>query len=84
MHGTRELKVVERRFGPIPEEEFDPDRFLDGPQVKEVQPDPESDESSLLRRWFWLPFPIGALCLIGGAVNSLGTRGDRVQPAPIL
>ena len=29
--GTVDLKVVERRFGSIPEEEFDPDLFLDGP-----------------------------------------------------
>ena len=34
--GTFDLKVVDRRFGPIPEEEFDPDRFLDGPQVTDI------------------------------------------------
>ncbi len=34
--GTFVLEVVDRRFGPIPEEEFDPDRFLDGPQVTDI------------------------------------------------
>ena len=43
--GTIKLEVVDRRFGPIPEEEFDPDRFLDGPQVTETQPDPYADAS---------------------------------------
>ncbi len=33
--GVGDLKVVERRFGPIHEEEFDPDRFLDGLQMTE-------------------------------------------------
>jgi hypothetical protein len=76
-HATTELKVVERRFGPIPEAEFDPDRFLDGPQVKAPVFDPYTDEPSMLRRWFWLPFPIGTLGLICGAVLSLGTWRDR-------
>ena len=40
--GTSEQKVVERQFGPIAEEEFDPDHFLDGPQVKEAPPSPMS------------------------------------------
>ncbi len=74
---TNELKVVERRFGPIPEEEFDPDRFLDGPRVTEAQVAATPEEPSLLRRWFWLPFPIGALGLIGGLGVSLGSRRNR-------
>jgi hypothetical protein len=85
-HGVSELKVVERHFGPIPEEEFDPDRFLDGPQVKQVRPDPDKDEPSMLRRWYWLPFPIGALGLIAGVGMSFGGRRNReavasIQPA---
>ncbi|MGO9463824.1 MAG: hypothetical protein ACLQVF_06670 [Isosphaeraceae bacterium] len=66
--GTSELKVVERQFGPISEEEFDPDRFLDGPQVKDAQAEANVDEPSRLQRWYWLPLPIGALGLIGGAI----------------
>ena len=30
-HWSSELNVVERQFGPISEEDFDPDRFLVGP-----------------------------------------------------
>ncbi len=76
-HSVSELKVVERHFGPIPEEVFDPDRFLDGPQKTEVRPDPYKDEPSMLRRWYWLPFPIGALGLIGGAAMSLAPWRNR-------
>jgi hypothetical protein len=73
-HGTSELKVVERQFGPIPEEEFDPDRFLEGPQVARAQSDPFTDEPTRLARFYWLPFPIGALGLIGGAAMAFGAR----------
>jgi hypothetical protein len=76
-HRTSELKVVERQFGPIAEEDFDPDRFLDGPQIKETQPDLDAAEPSLLKRWYWLTFPIGALGLLGGAVRSYGTGRNR-------
>jgi hypothetical protein len=76
-HPTSELEVVERQFGPIAEEDFDPDRFLDGPQIKETQPGLDADEPSLLKRWYWLTFPIGALGLFGGAVLSYGTGRNR-------
>ncbi len=77
---TSDLKVVECRFGPIPEEEFDPDRFLDGPQVTAAAFDPYAGEPSMLERWFWVPFPIGALGLVGGAALSR-RRSDRPEPA---
>ena len=80
--GTSELKVVERQFGPIPEEEFDPDRFLDGPQVKEAPPEADVDEPSRLRRWYWLPLPIGALGLVAGAAISIGMRRGRDEHTP--
>jgi hypothetical protein len=76
-HWTNELKVVERQFGPIPEEDFDSDRFLDGPQVKEMLPDLDADEPSLLQRWYWLTFPIGALGVCAGAALSFGTGRNR-------
>lgn len=77
---TLELKVIDLRFGPIPEEEFDPDRFLDGPQVIEDRPDPA--RPTILARLYWLPLPIGALGLVVGAALSLGMRRDRVPPPP--
>ncbi len=66
-----ELTVVERRFGPIPEEEFHPDRFLDGPQIKAQLVDADADEPSLLTRQYGLPLTIGAVCLIGGTANVM-------------
>jgi hypothetical protein len=73
-HGTSELKVTERRFGPIPEEEFAPDRFLEGPWITKAQPDPFTEEPTRLARFYWLPFPIGALGLVGGVVLAFGSR----------
>jgi hypothetical protein len=83
---TSELTVVDRQFGPISEEAFDPDRFLDGPQMMGIQPDLDADGPSLLERWYWLTFPIGALGLCGGAALSLRTGKNRegvesTQPA---
>jgi hypothetical protein len=72
--GTIDLRFVERRFGPVPEVEFDPDRFLDGQQTTITDPDPYTDDPSALGRFSWLPFPIGALCLVTGAAISLGAR----------
>ena len=77
--GTSELKVLERQFGPIAEEEFDPDRFLDGPQVKEAPPAAAVDEPSRLQRWYWLPLPIGALGLLAGAAIAIGLRRGRME-----
>jgi hypothetical protein len=76
-HWRSEVKVVERQFGPISEEDFDPERFLDGPQKKETQCDLDADEPSLLQRWYWLTFVLGALGLFGGTALSLGTGRHR-------
>jgi hypothetical protein len=73
-HKTFDMKFVERRFGPVPEEEFDPGRFLDGPQTTITDPDFYTDEPSTLGRFSWLPLPIGALCLVTGAAISIATR----------
>jgi hypothetical protein len=81
--GTSEVKVVERQFGPIPEEEFDPDRFLDGPQMKEAPPEADVDEPSRLQRWYWLPLPIGAFCLVAGAAMAIRPRPHRVEDAAV-
>ena len=76
--GAYELRVVERRFGPIPEGEFHPDRFLDGPQVKAQLVD--ADEPSLLTRQYGLPLTIGTVCLIGGAANVMAGSFRRSNP----
>jgi hypothetical protein len=77
--GPSDWKVVERQFGPVPEEAFDPECFLDGPRMAEERPRPY--ESSLLGRWYRSPLPIGALCLIGGAGLSRGPWWNRGRPA---
>jgi hypothetical protein len=80
--GTDDLKIVDRRFGPIPEQEFDPDRFLDGLQVTKPPSDPLADKPSTLGRLVWLPIAIGAICLTIGAAIPIGMRRDRVDPTP--
>ncbi len=72
-----DLKVVERRFGPIPEEEFDPDRFLDGPQEKQAAFVPDAPVPSTTDRWFWIPLAIGAIGLACGLAMSFGVRRGR-------
>ena len=76
---TVDLEVVERRFGPIPEEEFDPDHFLDGPQVTGAQPDPYADKPSPLGNRIWLPFAIGVLSLVGGAAIPIAMGRNQVE-----
>ncbi len=75
-----ELKVVDRHFGPIPEEEFHPDRFLKGPQVQAHVVDADADEPSLLARTYGVPLIVGALCLIGGAAVSWPGSFKRCDP----
>jgi hypothetical protein len=77
-HDASELRVVERSFEPIPEEAFDPDRFLDGPQVKAKVF--EADEPSVVTRLYVLPLAISALCLIGGAAMSWRSSFRRYDP----
>ncbi len=73
-HGTIELTVTDRQFGPVPEDDFDPEQFLDGPQVREAaDPDPFTDAPNRLMRWVWIPFAAGALCLVVGAAMRFGT-----------
>jgi hypothetical protein len=45
-----------------------------GPRMKETQPDLDAHEPSLLHRWYWLTFAIGAVGLFGGAALSFSTR----------
>jgi hypothetical protein len=72
-----ELKILERRFGPIPEDEFDPDGFLDGPQVTEAWTDPFALEPSPIRQYVWLPPAVGMVSLIAGGLLAFGLRRSR-------
>jgi hypothetical protein len=65
---TLYMTITDRQFGPVPEDTFDPERFLDGPQLREAsEPRPFSAQSNRLMRWTWLPFAAGTLCLVFGA-----------------
>jgi hypothetical protein len=79
--GTVDLEVVQRHFGPIPEEEFDPDRFLDGTQATITRLDPYADGPSTVGRRVCLPFATGVLCVAAGAAIQLATRRNRVKHA---
>ncbi len=70
-HDAFELEVVDRHFAPMPEEKFDPDRFLDGPQVNAQVVDADAYEPTLLARTYRLPLIVGVLCLIGGVAVAL-------------
>ena len=79
--GTRfkeTLAVVERRFGPVPESEFDPARFLEGPCVVVEGQDasrPAPGTLEALCGWYRLPLIAGGICLIGGSALGLRQRG---------
>jgi hypothetical protein len=75
---TIEKTITDPQFGPVPEDDFDPERFLDGPQVREAAaPDSYADEPNRLMRWYWLPFVAGALSLVVGAGLRLVTWRSR-------
>ncbi len=73
-HGTIEMTITDRQFGPVPEEDFDPERFLDGPQVREAaEPEPFANPPNRLMQWSWLPIAVGAICLLAGAGLRIAT-----------
>ena len=77
---TLEMRITDRHFGPVPEDTFDPERFLDGPQVREAsERSPFSDQPNRLMRWTLLPFAVGALCLVVGA----GVARKRITKQPL-
>jgi hypothetical protein len=78
---TTAMTITDRQFGPVPEDNFDPERFLDGPQVREAsEAKPFSDQPNRLMQWTWLPFAVGTLCLVVGA-GVAGTRPGVIQRA---
>jgi hypothetical protein len=64
------VAVVERHFGPVPEEEFVPERLLDGPQVhKVVEHVTPPQNTKSLAEWYWVSLIVGAVCLVGGILG---------------
>ncbi len=71
---------VDRRFEPIPEEEFTQERLLGKFPVHRVTREPDPDEVSGLLSWYPLPLVLSALSLAAGAVIQLLVRNgpDRL------
>jgi len=75
-HATNVLTVVDRRFEPIPEDEFTPERLLGEAPVKRVGPKHDTEEVSGLLSWYPLPLVVSALSLAAGACLVPRTRGQ--------
>ncbi len=63
---TNVLTVVDRKFGPISEDEFTEASLLGKDPVHRIIMKPEADEVSWLLRWYWLPLLAGAVSLLAG------------------
>lgn len=82
IHGAPLVDFLLRRFGPIRDEEFDPDRFLDGPRAIRAEPEAFVGQPSVSSRPTWPSFAIGAVGLVAGAAIAIGTRPGPVEKTP--
>ena len=75
-HATNVLTVVDRKFTPIPDDEFTQERLLGDASVHRVTrpPDPVEEVSRLLT-WYSLPLGLSVLSLAAGACLLPWTRG---------
>jgi len=70
------VAVVERQFGPVPDEEFAPERLLDGPRAhKVVEHVPLPENARSFADWYWVLLIVGAVCLVGG-ILSFGAQNS--------
>jgi hypothetical protein len=59
--------VVDRKFGPVPEEEFTIDRILDGPRAEKIVEHNESfKDPSTFADWYPAPLVAGVVAIAGG------------------
>jgi hypothetical protein len=80
-------KVLDRRFGPIPESEFTADRLLDGPVTRKTI-DPLANyykDPVTFADWYRVPALVGAISLVGGlGIGLIGViRGRRRGAGPV-
>jgi len=73
-HATNVFTVIDRRFEPIPENEFTQERLLGKAPVKRVGPKEDADEDSGLLSWYPLPLVLSAISLAAGACLLPWTR----------
>ena len=74
---TNVLTVVDRKFEPIANEEFTPERLLGATPVKRIIRQPDNDEASGFLKWYPLPLVISAISLVAGSCLLPRTRGRR-------
>lgn len=77
-HATNVLTVVDRRFEPVPDEEFTQERLLGDAPVHRVTRQPDPVEVSGLLTWYLLPLALSVLSLAAGAclLPWTGGRGN--------
>ena len=84
-HSSMRETVVERRFGPVAEDEFNLEALLDGPRGETVaEPDRFDQESESFADWFLIPLGCGIVSLGGGiallfASNRNTKQTDRIK-----
>ncbi len=69
------LTVTERQFGPVPEDEFTPERVFEGAVVQRVADRAAAPEAPAVFSWYLLPIVLGAVSLAGGAGLFAWSRG---------
>ncbi|OJW08776.1 MAG: hypothetical protein BGO49_08270 [Planctomycetales bacterium 71-10] len=70
--------VVERRFGPIPDEAFAPEALLDGPVVVDEAVEVPWTDPPTLADWYPAPLAAGAAAVVAGL--ALGLAGGFRRP----
>ena len=68
------LTVVERKFGPVPDDEFTLEHLLGNTPVHRVIENPDQAEVSPLLTWYRFPIILGSLSLAAGAALELLAR----------
>ncbi len=64
---TSTLAVIDRHFGPVPEEEFTPERLLAGAPVHQIAADDGPSDVAAFLNWYPLPVGLGLVALAAGA-----------------
>ena len=67
-HATNVLTVVDRKLGPIADEEFTEASLLGKDPVQRITRKAAADEVSWFLKWYWLPLVAGAFSLAAGVM----------------
>ena len=79
-HATNVLTVVDRKLGPIADEEFTEASLLGKDPVQRITRKAAADEVSWLLKWYWLPLVAGAFSLAAGVcLLAMSRRGAAIE-----